>query len=93
MQVICIDARNRPKTFPKELWLVERVEVYTVVDVLNIILQPGVFGYVLKERDLSSVQGYDSFDSRRFRLATEEDLESLKEAESLVEELSLDLVS
>lgn len=67
----------------------EGIEVYTVTKVLRMANQPGVLGFVLKERNLSSVEKYDSFDSRRFRPMTEQDRLDIAQAEKLLEELEL----
>jgi len=86
MKVICINAKNRPTDFPKELWLAEQVEIYTVKRVLRMPLQ-NTFAFDLKERDLSGLKNYDGYDFRRFRPATEEDEKELAEAQRLMEEL------
>lgn len=51
--------------------------------------QPGVLGFVLKERDLSSLSKYDSFNSERFRPATEKDRLEIAKAEELLQDLEL----
>lgn len=89
MKVICIDARRKPEDFPPHLWLVEQIEVYTVVKALK-TLTPGVVSYVLKERDLSGLTKYSGFDYRRFRPATKEDLKNIEEAQKLLEELNIE---
>jgi hypothetical protein len=93
LKVVCVNARNKPADFPSHLWVVERVEIYTVVEMKVMVKQPGVLGFVLKERDLSGLTKYDSFDSRRFRPATEQDFEDIDRAQVLLEELEESLVA
>ena len=52
MQVICIDASNKPKRISPYEWL-EEGKVYTVVEVARMSLQQNRFGYRLKEVQLS----------------------------------------
>lgn len=85
LAVICINDKKRPIDFPESLWIVEEVELYHVVKVQRMINQPGVFGFVLKERDLSAVEKYDSFNSTRFRPATQEDFRLMEELEELMQ--------
>jgi hypothetical protein len=92
VKVICINAKNRPKDFPEHLWLVERVEVYTVTRVERMVRQGNTLGFVLKERELVGLP-YSSFLALRFRPATKRDEELIKEAESLLEELELETLT
>lgn len=85
--VICINDKNRPTDFPESLWVVADVELYHVVGVNRMARQPGVYGFRLEERDLSSITKYDSFDSRRFRPATDADLKLMEELEELMSEV------
>jgi len=52
MQVICIDAANKPKRISPYEWL-EEGKVYTVVEVARMSLQQNRYGYRLKEVQLS----------------------------------------
>ena len=52
MKVICIDASNKPAKISSDEWIQEGV-VYTVVEVINMGLQPGKLGVRLKEVSLT----------------------------------------
>ena len=66
MKVICIDSANKPGKIPMEEWIEEGV-VYTVVSVINMGLQPGKVGLVLKEVQLSKKSfPYEYYDAERF---------------------------
>ena len=89
MKVICIDSANKPGKIPMEEWIEEGV-VYTVVSVINMGLQPGKVGLVLKEVQLSKKSfPYEYYDATRFL-----PLEALVAKEKKVEkkEAELDLV-
>lgn len=87
-EVICINAKNKPADFPANLWIHEEVEVYKVTCVSKMALQPGVYGFVLAERTLPPHPfKYDTFDSRRFRPATEQDYLALEAVTALLEEV------
>jgi hypothetical protein len=88
--VVCINAKNRPADFPEHLWIAERTELYHVIAIHRMAKQPGTYGFVLEERDLSSLTKYDSFAHHRFRPATEDDLEAIKEMEALFQEITED---
>lgn len=85
--VICINDKKRPEDFPESLWVVADVELYHVTQVSKMARQPGIYGFKLEERDLSSITKYDSFDSRRFRPATDADLKLMEELEELMLEV------
>lgn len=86
--VICINARNKPVDFPDNLWIVENIEIYHIKSVFRKANFPGVYGVVLEERDLTPIiEKYDCFDSRRFRMATEQDLAEHATMEELLESL------
>jgi hypothetical protein len=85
-QVVCVDAKNRPKEIPAHLWL-ESEELYTVKSVQKMENQPGVIGLVLVEIDLPLECPYDSFRSDRFRPATEDDYAAIEAVKALLEEV------
>lgn len=85
MKVICIDASKKPAKIPIEEWIKEGV-TYTVVSVINMGLQPGKLGLVLKEVQLSKKSfPYEYYDATRFipieGLIAEAKEEEIKEAE------------
>lgn len=88
--VVCINAKNRPADFPENLWIVERTELYHVIAVKRMVMQPGTYGFVLEERDLSGLTTYDSFSHHRFRPATDEDKLAIEEMEALFKEITED---
>lgn len=66
MQVICINDTNKPKRISPSEWILEG-EIYTVTKVVKLALQPGKFGFFLKEKQLSEQSfPYESYDSQRF---------------------------
>ena len=66
MQVICIDASNKPKRISPYEWLTEG-RVYTVVEVARMSLQQDRFGYRLKEVQLSEQSfPYEYYSADRF---------------------------
>ena len=88
MQVICINAENRPKRISPYEWI-EEGKTYTVVEVSKMGLQAGKFGYKLKEVQLSEQSfPYEYYNADRFV-----PVEPLKQAlkEERVEEISADL--
>jgi len=88
MQVICINADNRPKRVSPYEWI-EEGKMYTVIEVSKMGLQAGRFGYKLKEVQLSDQSfPYEFYDADRFVPVV-----PLKQAlkEEKVEELVVDL--
>lgn len=66
MQVICIDATNKPKRISPYEWL-EEGKVYTVVEVARMSLQQNRYGYKLKEVQLSEQSfPYEYYNVDRF---------------------------
>lgn len=88
MQVICINAENRPKRISPFEWI-EEGKTYTVVEISKMGLQAGKFGYRLKEVQLSEQSfPYEYYNADRFV-----PIVPLKQAlkEEKVEEISADL--
>ena len=88
MQVICINAENRPKRISPYEWI-EEGKTYTVVEISKMGLQAGKFGYKLKEVQLSEQSfPYEYYNANRFV-----PIVPLKQAlkEEKVEEISADL--
>lgn len=88
MQVICINAENRPKRISPYEWI-EEGKTYTVVEISKMGLQAGKFGYKLKEVQLSEQSfPYEYYNADRFV-----PIVPLKQAlkEERVEEISADL--
>ena len=66
MKVICIDASNKPSKISSDEWIQEGV-TYTVVEVVNMGLQPGKLGVRLKEVNLTKKSfPYEYYDATRF---------------------------
>lgn len=89
MKVICIDSSKKPSKISSDEWIQEGI-VYTVVEVINMGLQPGKLGVRLKEVSLTQKSfPYEYYDSTRFL-----PIEGLfAEAEKIKEEeLELDLI-
>jgi hypothetical protein len=88
MQVICIDAANKPKRISPYEWL-EEGKVYTVVEVARMSLQQNRFGYRLKEVQLSEQSfPFEYYSADRF-IAIEH-LEQI--AEEHTQEADLELI-
>ena len=89
MKVICIDSSNKPSKISSDEWIQEGV-VYTVVEVINMGLQPGKLGVRLKEVTLSEKSfPYEYYDSSRF-IPIEGLVAEVEKAEE--KELELDLI-
>ena len=66
MQVVCINADNIPKRISPYEWI-EEGKIYTVIEVTKMGLQPGKFGYKLKEVELSEQSfPYEYYSADRF---------------------------
>jgi hypothetical protein len=66
MQVICINADNKPKRVSPYEWI-EEGKIYTVIEITKMGLQAGRFGYKLKEVQLSEQSfPYEYYDADRF---------------------------
>ena len=66
MKVICIDANKKPKNVPIEEW-VQEGEMYNVTRIVRMGLQKDIYGFLLKEVQLSSRSfPYELYDSSRF---------------------------
>lgn len=65
-KVICINSSNKPSKVPIEQWVKEG-EVYTIIKVANMGLQPGKLGVLLKEVQMSAdCFPYEYYDADRF---------------------------
>ena len=65
-KVICINSSNKPSKVPIEQWVKEG-EVYTIIKVANMGLQPGKLGVLLKEVQMSAdCFPYEYYDINRF---------------------------
>ena len=66
MQVVCINADNKPKKISPYEWVKEG-EIYTVIEISKMGLQAGRFGYKLKEVQLSEQSfPYEYYNADRF---------------------------
>ena len=66
MRVICIDADNKPQNIPIEEWVKEG-DMYTVTRIVRMGLQKDIYGFLLKEVQLSSRSfPYELYDASRF---------------------------
>ena len=66
MKVICIDDSRKPAKISSDEWIKEGV-VYTVLESVNMGLQPGRIGLKLKEVNLTNKSfPYEYYDATRF---------------------------
>lgn len=91
MKVICIDADKKPKNVPIEEWVKEG-ETYTVTRIVRMGLQKDIYGFLLKEVQLSSRSfPYELYDSSRFLPIGI--LSDMKEEEKVnIEDVNLELI-
>jgi hypothetical protein len=68
MKVICINDKNKPNKVSIEEWVKEG-QIYNVKEVIPLGLQPGKYGYLLEELQLSSKSfPYESYAAERFAI-------------------------
>lgn len=93
MKVICIDADNKPKNVPIEEWVKEG-DMYNVTRIVRMGLQKNIYGFLLKEIQLSSRSfPYELYDSSRFLpIELLSDIKEEKKEEVNVEEACLELI-
>ena len=91
MKVICIDADNKPKNVPIEEWVKEG-DMYNVTRIVRMGLQKDIYGFLLKEVQLSSRSfPYELYDSSRFLpIGILSDMKEEKEVN--VEDVNLELI-
>ena len=91
MKVICIDADNKPKNIPIEEWVKEG-DMYNVTRIVRMGLQKNIYGFLLKEIQLSSRSfPYELYDSSRFLPIGI--LSDMKEEEKVnIEDVNLELI-
>ena len=93
MKVICIDADNKPQNIPIEEWVKEG-DMYNVIKIVRMGLQKDIYGFLLKEIQLSSKSfPYELYNAIRFlpiELLSEINEEQEKEVN--VEEAYLELI-
>ena len=91
MKVICIDADKKPKNVPIEEWVKEG-EMYNVTRIVRMGLQKDIYGFLLKEVQLSSRSfPYELYDSSRFLpIGILSDMKEEKEVN--VEDVNLELI-
>jgi hypothetical protein len=66
MKVICIDANNKPQNIPIEEWVKEG-DMYNVIKIVRMGLQKDIYGFLLKEVQLSSKSfPYELYNAIRF---------------------------
>jgi hypothetical protein len=86
MKVICIDSSKKPNKILSYEWIQEGV-VYTVIESVNMGLQPGRIGLKLKEVELTKKSfPYEYYDATRFL-----PIEGLFAEEEKVEEKEVEL--
>lgn len=83
MQVVCINDNGRPNEVPPSKW-VKKDEIYTVIRVMKLNVQGGIYGFELAEIDLKGCcSPYEYFAASRFapivgpKEVVEEQLEEL----------------
>lgn len=70
MKVICINDKNKPNKIPVEEWVKEGY-IYNVKEVVPLGLQPGKYGYLLEEIQLSpKCFPYETYAAERFGIVT-----------------------
>ena len=91
MKVICIDADNKPQNIPIEEWVKEG-NMYNVTRIVRMGLQKDIYGFLLKEVQLSSRSfPYELYDSSRFLpIGILSDIKEEKEVN--VEDVNLELI-
>ena len=91
MKVICIDADNKPQNIPIEEWVKEG-DMYNVTRIVRMGLQKNIYGFLLKEVQLSSRSfPYELYDSSRFLpISILSDMKEEKEVN--VEDVNLELI-
>ena len=91
MKVICIDADNKPQNVPIEEWVKEG-DMYNVTRIVRMGLQKNIYGFLLKEVQLSSRSfPYELYDSSRFLPIGI--LSDMKEEEKVnIEDVNLELI-
>ena len=91
MKVICIDADNKPKNVPIEEWVKEG-DMYNVTRIVRMGLQKNIYGFLLKEIQLSSRSfPYELYDSSRFLpIGILSDMKEEKEVN--IEDVNLELI-
>ena len=91
MKVICIDADNKPQNIPIEEWVKEG-DMYNVTRIIRMGLQKDIYGFLLKEVQLSSRSfPYELYDSSRFLPI--DILSDIKKEEKInVEDVNLELI-
>ena len=91
MKVICIDADNKPQNVPIEEWVKEG-DMYNVTRIVRMGLQKDIYGFLLKEVQLSSRSfPYELYDSSRFLPISI--LSNMKEEEKVnIEDVNLELI-
>lgn len=91
MKVICIDADNKPQNIPIEEWVKEG-DMYNVTRIVRMGLQKDIYGFLLKEVQLSSRSfPYELYDSSRFLPIGI--LSNMKEEEKInIEDVNLELI-
>ena len=91
MKVICIDADNKPQNIPIEEWVKEG-DMYNVTRIVRMGLQKDIYGFLLKEVQLSSKSfPYELYNSSRFLPI--DILSNIKEEEKVnIEDVNLELI-
>ena len=91
MKVVCIDSSNKPAKIPVEQWI-KKGEVYTVIKVVQMGLQDGKYGFLLKEVQISAdCFPYEYYDADRF-IPLDIRVYELQEEQEQVLEADLDLI-
>jgi hypothetical protein len=89
MKAICIDSSNKPPKVPIEQWI-KQGETYTIIKIVKMGLQDGIYGVLLKEVQMSAdCFPYEYYDADRF---VPLDDRVLKMDEEEVKEADLELI-
>lgn len=66
MKVVCINDSNKPSKIPQDKW-VKKGEIYTVIRLVRLPLQPDTYGFLLEEIKLGpECLPYEFFSADRF---------------------------
>lgn len=84
-KVICIDDTNKPDGIPTSKW-VELGDVYTVIEISKMLIQEGMLGFKLEEKNIDDCFPYQFFAANRFAILIDDDMLIEMELQRLLEE-------
>lgn len=69
-KVICINDSNKPNDIPQSQW-VKKGSIYTVTNVVKMLIQDGIYGFELAEINLEGCAPYKYYSAERFGIITD----------------------